>query len=52
MHIKNAITIGIQVFDHFPMMDVNGKAMLDAVQALVDGKNGELPPDLEQQCAA
>jgi hypothetical protein len=52
MHVKNAITVGIQVIEFFPMMDTSGKSIQDAIQDLLDGKKGKLPADLEQQCIA
>ena len=52
MHIKNAITVGLQVIKYFPIMDTNGKAIEDAVKALIDGKNGTLTPDVQHQCQA
>jgi hypothetical protein len=52
MHVKNAITVGIQVLDQFPIMDTNGKAVSDAIEDLLGGKNGTLPDDLKHQCVA
>lgn len=52
MHIKNAITVGLQVIKYFPVMDTNGKAIEEAVEALVAGQNGTLTPDVQHQCQA
>jgi THO complex subunit 2 len=52
MHIKNAITVGLQVIKYFPVMDTNGKAIEDAVKSLVAGNNGTLTPDVQHQCQA
>ena len=52
MHIKNAITVGLQVIKFFPIMQTNGKAIEVAVQDLIAGKNGTLTPDVQHQCQA
>ena len=52
MHIKNAITVGLQVIKYFPIMDTNGKDVENAVKDLVAGKNGTLTPDVQHQCQA
>ena len=52
MHIKNAITVALQVIKYFPAIDTNGEAIEQAVKALVAGKNGTLTPDVQHQCQA
>jgi 2-keto-3-deoxy-6-phosphogluconate aldolase len=52
MHIKNAISVGLQVVEFFPVMESNAREMTAAVKDLVDGKKGHLTPDLQHQCQA
>lgn len=52
MHIKNAISVGLQVVEFFPVMESNAREMTAAVKHLVDGKKGHLTPDLQHQCQA
>jgi THO complex subunit 2 len=50
MHIKNAITVALQVLKSFPAMDSNNKAIREAVEQLL--KDKELTPDVQHQCNA
>lgn len=52
MHIKNAITVALQVIKYFPVMDVDGMAIEKAVRDLIAGKKGTLTPDVQHQCQA
>ena len=52
MHIKNGITVAIQVLKSYPVMKTNGIAIESAVKDLIAGKNGTLTPDLQHQCQA
>lgn len=53
MHIKNAITVALQVLPSFPMMIPHGEAVEKAMQDLVQrGKDGDLTPDILHQCQA
>lgn len=50
MHIKNAITVALQVLKSFPAMESNNKAIRAAVEQLL--KDKELTPDVQHQCNA
>ncbi|RSH93955.1 hypothetical protein EHS25_006608 [Saitozyma podzolica] len=50
MHIKNAITVALQVLKSFPAMESNNKAIREAVEQLL--KDKELTPDVQHQCNA
>lgn len=50
MHIKNAVTVGMQVIKYYPVMDIDEAAIETAVKKLV--ADGNLTPDLQHQCQA
>ena len=50
MHIKNAITVALQVIKFFPVIQTDGDAIEAAVKKLVD--TGDLTPDVQHQCNA
>ena len=50
MHIKNAITVALQVIKFFPIMKTDGEAIEVAVKKLID--TGDLTPDVQHQCNA
>lgn len=53
MHIKNAITVALQVLPSFPAMIHHGRAVEEAVEAIVPkGKDGSVPEDVVFQCQA
>lgn len=51
MHIKNAITVGLQIMPSFPMMMDHGKEVQDAVKSII-AKQGEgsITQDVVLQC--
>jgi THO complex subunit 2 len=53
MHVKNAITVALQVLKSFPMVASHGSAVERAMEALIQrGKDGGLTPDVLHQCQA
>ncbi|KAI9637923.1 transcription factor/nuclear export subunit protein 2-domain-containing protein [Dioszegia hungarica] len=53
MHVKNAITVALQVLKSFPIITAHGEAVEAAMEALIQrGKDGELTPDVLHQCQA
>lgn len=50
MHIKNAVTVGLQVLKSFPVMETNGSEVEAAIEKLV--KEGDMTADLQHQCQA
>lgn len=50
MHIKNAVTVGLQVLRSFPVMETNGTEIEAAVEKLV--MEGDMTADLQHQCQA
>lgn len=53
MHIKNAITVALQVLKSFPVLIPHGEAVEAAIEKLVQrGKDGALTPDVLHQCQA
>lgn len=63
MHVKNAITVALQVLKSFPIVDIQGKGIEGAMEDLInrgtDGKLGsdkkkevKLTPDVLHQCQA
>lgn len=51
MHVKNGITVALQVLPIFPLIDTHGKDIENAIQGLVKDKKNDLTPDLQQGCA-
>jgi THO complex subunit 2 len=50
MHIKNAITVALQVIESFPATQVNVEAIENAVNNVL--KDKDLTPDVQHQCNA
>lgn len=50
MHVKNGITVALQVLPIFPLVDDHGKELYKVMESL--GKRTDLTPDLKQGCKA
>lgn len=51
MHVKNGITVALQVLPIFPLVDTHGQAIEAALETLRTEKSDALTPDLQQGCA-
>lgn len=50
MHVKNGITVALQVLPIFPLVEEQGKELLKVMETLE--KRPDLTPDLKQGCKA
>lgn len=50
MHVKNGITVALQVLPIFPLIDDQGKDLFRAMEKLEERE--DLTPDLKQGCKA
>ena len=50
MHIKNGITVALQVLPIFPLLEDHGKELYSVMEKL--SERADLTPDLKQGCKA
>jgi hypothetical protein len=50
MHVKNGITVALQVLPIFPLLDDHGKDLYKVMETL--SERTDLTPDLKQGCKA
>lgn len=50
MHVKNGITVALQVLPIFPLLEDHGKELVKVMEDLE--KRTDLTPDLKQGCRA
>ena len=50
MHVKNGITVALQVLPIFPLIEEHGKELYRVMEVLE--KRSDLTPDLKQGCKA